>query len=105
MPSKTTAKIVPLQKLDELQRPSLWQRTRIFFKDSEVIFLARLHMLGGFFITAVGAMDWNPLVSIGTSSGLNKVQVIYLGCTVLTQGLFMEAARRFREPEMQKKAP
>lgn len=91
-----------LDKLQDLPKPSKWQRIRIFFKDSEVIVLARIQLLAGFAIAAVAAMDWSPLVSIGASPNFTKDQLISLGSILLIQGIVTEIARRHREPEMNK---
>lgn len=103
--SRSKDTVAVLKVLEEVKKPTLWQRVRIFFKDSEVIFLARLQLIIGFAVAALAGMDWSPLVSLGAGTGFTQSQLISLGSILLVQGVVTEIARRAREPEMQKNAP
>lgn len=75
-----------------------WDRTVRFFKDSEVIFFARLQML----ISVIGAVavsfDFSPVAS-GT---MPSKQQLFLMAILFMQGMGTEYARRRRANEDEK---
>lgn len=78
-----------------------WDRTKLFFKRSETIFLARMETLTGFVIAAVGVMDWSPIMGVlGTDTGFSSKQALWLGTATVVKGLFTEAARRRNAPDL-----
>jgi hypothetical protein len=71
-----------------------WQHTKAWFHYSETLFLARLTMLSGFMIAAVGAMDWSPLTTIDFETGFKPHQLVAVGSITLVKGVVDEVARR-----------
>lgn len=79
----------------------MWNRIVKFFKDSEVIFFARLQV----FLSAAGAVaisfDWSPL-----AAGTMPTRQQYVFCGVLfTQGVFTEILRRRRSTDLDPSDP
>lgn len=71
-----------------------WSGIKAWFKHSETILLARIELISGFVITAVSAMDWSPLLSMGVDTGFTWKQGMVLGSITLAKGLITELARR-----------
>ena len=78
----------------------MWNRIKIFFRDSETIFLARLQMLVGFVVAAATAMDWGPLIGMASGGGFDKDQLISLAVILFVQGVAIEYMRRRRADDM-----
>lgn len=70
----------------------MWQRVRTFFKDSEVLFWARLQALLGFIGSITAVIDPSLLEPLLTPKGL----ALYM----LANGLLTEYLRRRRDSEM-----
>lgn len=72
----------------------MWDRIVTFFKDSEVIFLARLQVLMSLIGAVAVSFDWSPL-----ASGTMPTRQQYTLCGVLfAQGVATEYCRRRRAP-------
>lgn len=65
-----------------------------FVKYSGTILWARVNVLIGFITSAVGVMDWGPLLSLNFDTGFSRNQVFYLGLIVIVQGVITETIRR-----------
>lgn len=76
--------------------PTIWERIVHFFKDSEVIFFARLQMFVAAALAVLATMNLSPLVKEG---GPTRNDWILYGI-LFTQGLVTEYARRRREDGM-----
>jgi hypothetical protein len=74
--------------------PTWWERTVKFFKDSEVIFFARLQMVIAAVIVVATTMDWSPLVFSN-----NKKQVTIFA-VMFAQGFLTEYLRRRRATDL-----
>lgn len=77
-----------------------WDDLKSWFKYSESILLARMVAFTGLITSAIGLMDWSPLLSLDVSSGFSQAQVIWLGAVTFVQGLVAEFARRRNDPYM-----
>jgi len=71
-----------------------WDEVKAFFKYSETILLARLTAITGLVTTAVGYMDWSPLLGLDLNTGFSKAQVMWTGGIVFIKGIIDEIARR-----------
>lgn len=70
----------------------MWARIVTFFKDSEVIFLARLQVVMSLVGAVAVSFDWSPL-----ATGTMPTRQQYTLCGILfAQGLATEYARRRR---------
>ena len=79
----------------QLPSTSTWEATKIFFKRSESIFLARMIALGGTATTFVGGMDFSPLWSLfQTGTDFTQKQLIFMGIAIVGTGVSLEIARR-----------
>lgn len=75
--------------LDKLS--ALWEKIKLFFKDSSVIFYARLHTLLGVAIAYAGAIDWQQLASLDWTT---PKQTTWIGIGLAVNGLITEMLRR-----------
>ena len=77
---------------------TFWQRIRAWFKDSEVIALARTWLaLGlGVFFTGLAGINWPLLLNVN----LTKDQVLWLAGIMAAQGITVEIARRMRATDL-----
>lgn len=72
----------------------LWTDIKAWFNYSWSIFIARLEVLTGLLIGALGAIDWNALVNLNWADGLySKTNLIVAGLLVL-KGIVSEIGRR-----------
>lgn len=85
----------PLQPTPPPQPTKTWWNKAVqFFKDSEVIFFARLQMLIGALLVVATTMDWSPLLFAD-----NKKQITVFA-VVFVQGLITEYLRRRRAEDL-----
>lgn len=75
----------------------MWDRVVKFFKDSEVIFFARLQMLLAVAFTVLAGLNLSPLVKEG---GPTRNDWILYGI-LFAQGFITEWARRRRAEDLQ----
>lgn len=77
---------------------TIWQRIRAWFKDSEVIALARTWLaLGlGVFVSALAGMNW----SLFLNTSLTNAQIKHLAIAMIVQGVVVEIARRLRATDL-----
>lgn len=69
----------------------MWDRIRVFFKDSESIAWARLQMLIGAIWTVISVTDLSPIFTLW---GWEK----YIPIALVVMGIMTEVMRRAREP-------
>lgn len=79
-----------------------WEKVRSFFKDSEVIALARGLVVAGIgFISSVAtSIDWSNVVSLIMNPGFTKEQLVLLGGLAVVIGFATEVARRMRATDL-----
>lgn len=70
---------------------NLWDKTKAFFKRSEVIFYSRLQVIGGFILAVIGQVNWNSLT---TWDWTTPKQNVWLGFGLIVNGLVTELLRR-----------
>lgn len=77
---------------------TFWQRIRAWFKDSEVIALARTWLaLGlGVFISGIAGINWSLLLN----TSLTNDQIQHLTIVMIVQGIVVEIARRLRATDL-----
>ena len=78
---------------------NIWNKIRKWFKDSEVIFLARALTLYGFILAVFTGIDWTSLMSIDFSNGFDK-KVLTASSFYIVQGIVIELARRHRATDL-----
>lgn len=82
-------------EIAQIKDPTIMGSIKDFFKRSETIFYARLQVVVGFVIAALGAMNLSPIYAlIGESAGFTSRQVIALGGFAVFNGVITELARR-----------
>lgn len=74
----------------------MWAKIVNFFKNSEVIFLARLQVFLGILLVVLASLDWSPLAS----STMPSKQQIILYSILVVQGIVTEYARRRRATDL-----
>jgi hypothetical protein len=74
----------------------MWEKIKAWFRDSEVIFFARLQMLLGAVITVLIATDLSPLLA----AGMPTKQQLILAAIVFMQGVLTEYLRRRRATDL-----
>lgn len=63
------------------------------------IIWARITAVTGLVITAVGAMDWSPLLNFfGTTTDFNTKQLMGIGIVTFIHGIVAEIGRRHNDP-------
>jgi hypothetical protein len=77
-----------------------WGKLKYFFKQSQVIFLARMEAAIGFVVVALSVADWSPLLSAGIDTGFSWVQAATLGSIMFIKGVITEWARRINTIEV-----
>lgn len=93
--SKPKSKALKPKLPASLPSTGIWEATKIFFKRSLTIFLARMVALGGFATTFVGGLDFSPLWSLfQTGTDFTQKQLVYLGIAIIGTGISFEMARR-----------
>jgi hypothetical protein len=78
----------------EIRRPTAWEQTKLWFNNSEIIFLARLETAIGFIVTAFSIIDYGDLLSYSVAGSFNWKQGIILGSILIFKGIITEWARR-----------
>lgn len=68
-----------------------WEKVKTFFKNSLVIFYARLHALVGTAIAIAGAVDWQQVASLDWTT---PRQTIWIGLGLIANGVVTELLRR-----------
>ena len=76
-----------------------WERIKKFFKDSEVIFLARLSTLGGAVLGGLYGVDWEKILNLDFSNGVNQGLLLEAGKWIVI-GVIVEYARRRRATDL-----
>lgn len=76
-----------------------WNTLRAWFRDSEVILLARLSVIYGFVLAALQGLDWTSLMSMDFSNGFDKEGLTKASFWVI-QGIVVELARRSRAQDL-----
>lgn len=64
--------------------------TRILWRNSATVALARLTSIGGFITGVVGSLNWSPLLGV---SGFDRKQMLITAGVVLLIGISTELAR------------
>lgn len=72
----------------------LFDNVKAFFKRSWSIFLARLEIIAGFVIGAVGAIDWSGLANIDFNAGFTNSQLFWFAFGLVVKGVVSEVGRR-----------
>lgn len=70
---------------------NFWDKTKAFFKRSEVIFYARLQSLSGFVLAVLGAIDWQQISNWDFTT---PKQTAWLGIGLIVNGVVTEGLRR-----------
>ncbi len=65
-----------------------------FFNWSWSIFLARLELVAGFIVGAVGAIDWSGFANIDFGAGFSRNQTIWIAVGLIIKGIISEIGRR-----------
>jgi len=86
--------VVKVQSEREIKYPTKWERTKLWFNNSEIIFLARLETAIGFVVTAFSIIDYSSLLSYSVAGSFNWKQGIILGNILIFKGIITEWARR-----------
>lgn len=61
---------------------------------------ARITAVLGFITAVIGALDWSPLLSLGIDTGINWVQVAFVGGLMFVKGVLDEIVRRYRAVDL-----
>lgn len=77
----------------------MWNKTRKFFKDSEVIFLSYVHAVGGVVLGALTYFDWSKLIQL--VQGISSKDVFFTAAGLLFfQGVVFYFARTHRAKDL-----
>ena len=77
-----------------------WASIKLWFKNSQTIFLARIEAAVGFTVVALSVADWSPLISAGIDTGLTWAQATFIGGVMAVKGLITEWSRRMGTREV-----
>ena len=79
-----------------------WQKVRNFFKDSEIIALARTTVLAGvtFIASVAGSIDWSNVINLIMNPGFTREQLFLLGGIAVVMGIVTEVLRRMRATDL-----
>lgn len=73
---------------------NIWTKVKAFFNKSWSIFIARMEVLSGIILGALGAIDWTALINLDFKDGIyNKNTMIVAGLLVV-KGIVSEIGRR-----------
>jgi hypothetical protein len=86
--------VVKVQSEREIKHPTTWERTKLWFFNSETIFLARAELFIGFVVTAFSIIDYASLLSYSIAGNFSWKSGILLGSILIFKGIITEWARR-----------
>lgn len=72
-----------------------WDNTKAWFKRSETIAYARFQVFTGFFVAAIGNIDWTTVTSWNWSA---PKQNFWIGVGLMINGIVTEVLRRRNMP-------
>lgn len=73
---------------------TIWTDVKAWFNYSWSIFIARIEVLAGILIGALGAVDWYALTNLDWSDGIYSKTNLIVSALLIIKGLVSEIGRR-----------
>jgi len=73
---------------------NLWTDIKAWFNKSWSIFIARMEVLVGFIIGAVGGIDWSALVNLNWYDAVYSKTNLLVAALIIIKGIVSEMGRR-----------
>lgn len=73
---------------------TFWADTKAWFNKSWSIFIARMEVLVGFIVGAVGGIDWSALVNLNWYDAVYSKTNLLVAALIIIKGVVSEMARR-----------
>ena len=73
---------------------NIWTKIKAWFNYSWSIFIARLEVLSGFLIGALGGVDWTALINLNWQDAVYSKTNLLVAALIVLKGIVSELGRR-----------
>lgn len=73
---------------------NIWNKIKAWFNYSWSIFIARLEVLTGILLGAVGGIDWDALMNLNWADGIYSKTNLIVAALIVIKGIVSEVGRR-----------